>query len=218
MLLLALACVSILEMSPASGQGLEQDTAAPILDDAKPQQEESTTKQAVQTADATRCQDGETWVFEATSLAQTSGGILNLYQTGVVNPGAMGWDEEHDLDPVNVFRLRQHLSHTPSYRSVARNEYTLFDCTHESSLTFVVRLYDSKGALDDCRIWGHSSQLVFAGQHSRHSATSRANEIDPQNCHAPTKSNVLVQLPPPKEQAPPKEQLDEIWDTSDTGS
>ena len=213
-------------MSPASGRDLEQDTALPVLDEEEDQQAPASAKPAVAPASAKpvvhstnepQCRGDGTWLFEASSHAQTSGGILNLYQTGVVDPASMGWDEEHDLDSINAFRVRQTLSHTPNYRSVNRNEHTLFDCTHSSSLSFVVRLYDTKGALDDCRIWGHSPRQVFAGQHSRHTTTSRSTEINAQNCHPP--ADTLVHLPGPLAQ--PKasqEQPDEIWDTSDTGS
>jgi hypothetical protein len=157
--------------------------------------------------------------------------MLNIIQTGVVDPTHNGWDEEHDLDAINAFRVTAELSPTTSWRDVARNQRTLFSCDHEGSLTFVVRLYDHRGELATCRIWGEGSDSVFAGRHSRRHTIHRASELTRQHCSEGPLEGLVAQPPPlpirtpgasPRERMPRPATMPEPVDTAgflfDTGA
>ena len=59
---------------------------------------------------------------------------------------------------------------------------TLFACSHEYSLTYVMRVYDDSGALADCVAWGEDPTGVLTLGFANYNPITTESELSTANC------------------------------------
>ena len=98
------------------------------------------------------------WFYDIYTVGVTSGGDLDITQTGSANP----WNESHPLTSFDFGtswdNLYLELTDVDDINAVVDGSTTLYDCgdtDREASLTWAVTLYDVDGSDAGCWAWGH---------------------------------------------------------------
>ena len=98
------------------------------------------------------------WFYDVYSVGLTSGGDLDITQTGSDN----GWDESHPLVTFDSGddwdNLYLELTDVATTDEVVEGSTTLYDCgdaDRAASLTWAITLYDADGADAGCWAFGH---------------------------------------------------------------
>ncbi len=103
---------------------------------------------------------GGNWTFSAKTDGWTTDGVVNIDQTGIDPQYA--WSEEHDLPSVDYSadgcwdELEATLPITTDWEAQEANVNTLFECSdpRKSTLTWMIRVYDTDSNMSDCAVWG----------------------------------------------------------------
>ena len=101
------------------------------------------------------CDNVGYWI-DVYTTGEASVGDLYLMQTGSSEP----WDEYHPVevysyDPFTGTNLYVELDSVDSVSDVVSGSTTLFDCSHDATITWLLDVFDAGGTYADCLTWGH---------------------------------------------------------------
>lgn len=139
------------------------------------------TEQGFQSFTADTCD----WVF--------GDNLLNVFETDI-DYVENGWDEEHVLPSTRFTdgdeatprsdHLELAMDHVDTIGELTGTTKTLFNSADAGRLTFSLRVYGSDAALQDCVVWGHDTDALFAGEvpDNNYPGPTELQEVTPASC------------------------------------